>query len=82
MQAELKQAALQTSGEITDENMDEPLPGQSSAIDYIQLDIDRTDFFQQRKSFQIFLLHFQDSFIIYARAKFFAWSVNCQWSVW
>lgn len=52
--------------------MDEPLPGQSSAIDYIQLDIDRTDFFQQRKSFQIFLLHFQDSFIIYARAKFFA----------
>lgn len=34
MQSELKQAALQTGGEITDENMDEPWPGQSSVIDY------------------------------------------------
>lgn len=37
MQAELKQAALQTAGEITDEGMDEPRPGWSSAIDSMQL---------------------------------------------
>lgn len=37
MQAELKQAALQTAGEIIDEDMDEPRPGWSSVIDYMQL---------------------------------------------
>lgn len=37
MQTELKQAALQTVGIIIDEDVDEPWPGLSSVIDYMQL---------------------------------------------
>lgn len=37
MQPELKQSALETAGEIIDEDMDEPQPGWSSVIDYMQL---------------------------------------------
>lgn len=37
MQTELQQATLQTAGEIIDEDMDEPGPGQSSVVDYMQL---------------------------------------------
>lgn len=37
MLAELKQAALQTAGEIIDEDVDEPQPGWSSVIDDMQL---------------------------------------------
>lgn len=39
MQAELKQLALQTAGKIIDDDMDEPRPGWSSVIDYMQLHI-------------------------------------------
>lgn len=69
MQTELQQATLQTAGEIIDEDMDEPGPGQSSVVDYMQLYVGQI-FFQQRKSFQIFLFPFWDSFKIRARTKF------------
>lgn len=56
MQTEPKQAALQTVGIIIDEDMDEPWPGLSSVIDYMQLHIGQI--VSKRKSFQIFLFHF------------------------
>lgn len=44
MQTELKQAALQTVGIIIDEDVDEPGPGLSSVIDYMQLYIGQIPF--------------------------------------
>lgn len=78
MQAELKQAALQTAGEIINEDMDELC---SSVIDYMQL-YRWQIFFSRGNPFKCFIFIFKTALKFMLEQNFFAWSVNCQWSVW
>lgn len=71
MQAELKQLALQTAGKIIDEDMDEPRPGWSSVIDYMQLHIGQI-FFNRGNPFKYLFFIFNTALKFVLEQNFFA----------
>lgn len=71
MQIELKQAALRTPGKITDEAIDEPWPGRSSVIDYMQLYVGQI-FFYRGNNFKYLFFVFKTALKFVLEQNFFA----------